>query len=135
MTTPRSPYDNVVLDQQTRSIRLIRILETSRTDHIKCELRAFDLSSCCPYTALSYTWGPENPTYNVTVGGIPMPSRENLWHFLREMSLASEHGWFWIDAICIDQSNIEERNHQVQMMRLIYSQVSCAARDGFRRGA
>lgn len=28
---------------------------------------------------------------------------------------------FWIDAICIDQSNIEERNHQVPLMKAIYS--------------
>jgi hypothetical protein len=33
----------------------------------------------------------------------------------------SECAWFWIDAICIDQSNIGERNHQVQLMRSIYS--------------
>jgi hypothetical protein len=26
----------------------------------------------------------------------------------------------WVDAICIDQSNIEERNHQVKLMDLIY---------------
>ncbi|KAF2825343.1 HET-domain-containing protein [Ophiobolus disseminans] len=27
----------------------------------------------------------------------------------------------WIDALCIDQSNIAERNHQVQQMEWIYS--------------
>lgn len=31
---------------------------------------------------------------------------------------------FWIDAICIDQSNIAERNHQVSRMREIYSKAS-----------
>ena len=31
--------------------------------------------------------------------------------------------YYWIDAICIDQSNIQERNHQVQNMRTIYSEA------------
>jgi hypothetical protein len=30
----------------------------------------------------------------------------------------------WIDAICIDQSNIEERNHQVPLMKTIYSNAT-----------
>jgi hypothetical protein len=31
--------------------------------------------------------------------------------------------FFWIDAICIDQENISERNHQVNLMKYIYSQA------------
>jgi hypothetical protein len=30
---------------------------------------------------------------------------------------------FWIDAICIDPENIEERNHQVALMKDIYTKV------------
>ncbi|KAF2633929.1 HET-domain-containing protein [Macroventuria anomochaeta] len=29
--------------------------------------------------------------------------------------------WFWIDALCIDQDNVDERNHQVQQMGEIFS--------------
>lgn len=32
-------------------------------------------------------------------------------------------GFLWIDAICIDQANGSERNHQVQLMREIYSKA------------
>ena len=31
---------------------------------------------------------------------------------------------FWIDAICIDQENVSERNHQVRMMKSVYSQAT-----------
>ncbi|KAL2277951.1 hypothetical protein FJTKL_15079 [Diaporthe vaccinii] len=31
---------------------------------------------------------------------------------------------FWIDAICIDQDNVRERNHQVGLMKQIYSMAS-----------
>jgi hypothetical protein len=36
------------------------------------------------------------------------------------MRLSQKFGTYWIDAICIDQGNLHERNHQVQMMELIY---------------
>ena len=49
--------------------------------------------------------------------------RENLWWFLHHMRLRSQWKLFWIDALCIDQSNILERNHQVNSMRQIYSNV------------
>lgn len=28
--------------------------------------------------------------------------------------------YFWVDAICINQNDIQERGHQVDMMRIIY---------------
>lgn len=37
------------------------------------------------------------------------------------MRSSDRFGIYWIDAICIDQTNVRERNHQVQMMRQIYS--------------
>ncbi len=33
----------------------------------------------------------------------------------------------WIDAICIDQSNDEERGHQVRLMRKIYEAAQCVS--------
>ncbi|KAF3038731.1 hypothetical protein E8E11_005943 [Didymella keratinophila] len=41
-------------------------------------------------------------------------------------SIEGEHHrstWFWIDALCIDQDNVDERNHQVQQMGEIFSQA------------
>ena len=72
-------------------------------------------------------WGSaENPQY-IMVNSQKMTIRRNLWRFL---DLASEqrvmdadsyaHGWFFIDQICIDQTNLPERNHQVQHMADIY---------------
>jgi hypothetical protein len=37
------------------------------------------------------------------------------------MRLQDSFGTYWIDAICINQANFEERNHQVKLMRQIYS--------------
>lgn len=33
-------------------------------------------------------------------------------------------GWLWVDAICIDQENMFERNHQVLQMKEVYTRAS-----------
>ncbi|KAF3799365.1 hypothetical protein GCG54_00001407 [Colletotrichum gloeosporioides] len=48
---------------------------------------------------------------------------ENLFHALRRIrahQMFAEEA-LWIDAICIDQSFTEERNHQVRIMGKIYT--------------
>ena len=46
--------------------------------------------------------------------------RENLRDALRAVRDPNESRMLWIDALCIDQENVEERNHQVGLMGLIY---------------
>jgi hypothetical protein len=50
-------------------------------------------------------------------------ARRNLWLFLKQARRGSPVGLIWIDALCIDQENIGERNHQVSLMKDIYSLV------------
>ena len=49
------------------------------------------------------------------------PITTNLEAALRYLSYSDVERVLWIDAICIDQSNVEERNHQVPLMKTIYS--------------
>lgn len=46
-----------------------------------------------------------------------------LFDALRRVRLPHQQRLLWIDAICIDQQNISERNSQVQNMREIYSRA------------
>jgi hypothetical protein len=54
----------------------------------------------------------------------PLPIRNNLWHFFKYLQSRKPHNTtrrlLWADAICIDQNNILERNHQVEFMSQIY---------------
>lgn len=73
------------------------------------------------YRALSYTWGNSPANETIELDGTPFMVRKNLWDFL---SLARSRGfdtYLWIDAICIDQETVGERNHQVGMMGDVYS--------------
>ena len=47
--------------------------------------------------------------------------RRNLWDFLRVARHSYPSRPLWIDAICIDQASLSERNHQVAQMGAIYA--------------
>ena len=90
---------------------------------IRCTLRTYSFDSKPPaYTALSYTWGSASIFNVILLNGVPFIVGYNLWSFLKEMrSQRQYHVYYWIDAICINQKNVLERNDQVQIMRRIYS--------------
>lgn len=110
------------LNLKARQIRLLKLNPSRDPQDISFSFRCMELSHCPRYTALSYTWGDEEDTRTITVsGGGTISIRENLWSFLRlQSSIISRPKFFWIDAICINQSNVHERNHQVNMMKQIY---------------
>ncbi|KAH6642534.1 heterokaryon incompatibility protein-domain-containing protein [Boeremia exigua] len=108
-------------------IRLLKI-KPDLYGPIRCEVEIFDLDTAPAFAALSYTWGPENPVYDVVVDGRTLPVRKNLHHFLKCRRKEKNKHYFsekdlylFIDQICIDQSDPEERNRQVQLMSQIYS--------------
>ncbi|KPM41988.1 hypothetical protein AK830_g4599 [Neonectria ditissima] len=76
------------------------------------------------YDALSYTWGNSTKTDMITVNHNSLGITENLHAALIHLRSPVEERRLWIDAICIDQTNIQERNHQVQLMKRIFSGAS-----------
>ena len=75
------------------------------------------------YHALSYAWGPEWPKLEITLGAWSVLVRKNLWHFLRQRRQHGDRALLWIDALCIDQSDLGERASQVQLMDRIYKRA------------
>lgn len=80
-----------------------------------------DESDLPSYRCLSYAWGdPEDP-FVIMINGKIFWVRRNLHDFLAIARETISRTYLWIDALCIDQSNTSERNHQVQQMGRIYS--------------
>jgi hypothetical protein len=80
------------------------------------------------YEAVSWCWGsgPKEDAIMVTKGEktYKMAVSHELALALKYLRKRHEPRVLWIDAICIDQENIKERNHQVQMMSLIYTRAT-----------
>lgn len=118
-----SVYTNASLDFETNVIRLLEILDDNN-DIIVCKFHQVSLENVPSYTALSYTWGSARDSKKILIDGVLVPVRKNIWNFLKQTRKDREWKFIWIDALCIDQDNPMERNHQVKMMRAIYSSVS-----------
>jgi len=78
-------------------------------------------------------WGPPSPGFDINISGKPLEIRENLFRFFETFVKVTKRFilwkftgglYLWIDQICIDQSSVSERNHQVAMMASIYSECS-----------
>jgi hypothetical protein len=121
------------LVQNSRSIRLLELsLETTASETISCTLHHIDdIDKCPPYTALSYRWGPENPQVDILLDGTTFKVRENLvlalWALKKRIIDSQPESVMWkylfVDAICINQLDGLEKNHQVNLMSSIYSKA------------
>ena len=120
MNSSRSRYfRHKRLDHGKHEIRLVRI-EPGPDEHpIKCVLK-HQIIHDESYNCLSYTWGPPKPRQKIILNGLSLWIRQNAWDFLHTARRYGFKDWIWIDAICIDQANYEERNHQVAFMSNIY---------------
>ncbi|OTA62910.1 HET-domain-containing protein [Hypoxylon sp. EC38] len=76
------------------------------------------------YDALSYTWGNQEKTDEIYIEGRVLGITRNLYIALTRLRSPTDSRCLWIDAICINQDNVQERNHQVHMMKRIFSAAS-----------
>lgn len=96
-------------------------------------LREYPVFGSPRYAALSYCWGSSAKTATIRVNEHLIAVTQNLHSALSDLAEASRNGrghvhphvnHLWVDAICIDQSNSRERDHQVKQMRKIYHSAS-----------
>lgn len=95
--------------------------DNGRNDDIVVSLRVVNLhQSPPPYRALSYVWGDASVVSEITCQGHPMSVTTNLSSALKRVRDFNEDIDIWIDAICINQNDLDERASQVAIMRQIY---------------
>jgi len=116
-----SPYDQIT-DQESPCLRLLRLKTAGPQRRNDFELRTFRLRWCPKYYALSYAWGTPLRDCAISCNGRPLCITANLLSGLNELESISKfaNSWFWVDQICIDQDNLKERGHQVNLMPSIY---------------
>jgi hypothetical protein len=112
------------LEDKPYAFRLIQLFPASDTGHdVFCELVPADLEELPKYKALSYVWGDATSTRNIYIEGKPYPVTRNCYAALVCLRHQTTQMTLWIDAICINQGGLLERNQQVNMMINIYSKA------------
>ncbi|EQB43487.1 hypothetical protein CGLO_17840 [Colletotrichum gloeosporioides Cg-14] len=113
-----------VLDPTKREVRLLRLLAGNEADGINCELHTTSLDGPEEYEALSYVWGSASDTRPIAVQKKAKNITVNLETALRHLRYPDRARMLWVDVLCIDQENVQERNQQVRRMSDIYSSAT-----------
>lgn len=119
-----SSYRYQPLSSADNSIRLLRLMPNGdQNAEIQCELFQYSLQDSCEvhlYEALSYVWGDPSKKSPVFIHGHRFDATVNLHAALSRLRNHSLERTLWIDAICIDQQNTAEKEHQIRFMAMIY---------------
>ncbi|PNP58229.1 hypothetical protein FNYG_15147 [Fusarium nygamai] len=109
-------------DLESAGFRLV-LLEKGVQSQLRCQLWQAYLDDIIPYEALSYSWGSQSTPHEILVDGKTLSITESLYEALWHLRRPDEDRMLWVDALCIDQSNIKERGHQVNRMGEIYGKA------------
>jgi hypothetical protein len=125
-----SPYSTSVLGKHGNDeIRLINLEPGILGSPVQASLVVKSLRSAGQlandplyhhYEAISYVWGAASQKSIIWLSGEPFEISSNLETALQRLRQPDKARTLWVDAICIDQHNVAERNSQVLLMDGIY---------------
>ncbi|KAL7920220.1 heterokaryon incompatibility domain-containing protein [Trichoderma austrokoningii] len=107
-----------------KNFRLLKILPGKYEEPLYCTISECQLQNSSAYEALSYAWGvsgaldESRPTMSLNEQEFIISS--TLEQALRRLRRLDTARVMWIDRICINQDNTDERNTQVAIMPDIY---------------
>jgi hypothetical protein len=121
VATPVFVYESL----QPSEIRILQLAPGSKDDTLVGELSIANIEDdTIYYDALSYMWGDPAPVGTIYLSGKALSIASNLTIALRHLRYAEKPLVIWIDAICINQQNYDERAKQVQLMRKLYNRAN-----------
>lgn len=139
---PLFRYEDRLEGQNIRLIRLLKTKPDSSRLEIKLETHPLDGTE---FDALSYVWGDQSETREIICNEMRFQIGVNLYEALNgrgvEGATALRRAGYtfdtrdvgpyqfykelvWADAICINQSDFDEKTQQVRMMRDIYANAN-----------
>ncbi|KAF4424738.1 hypothetical protein F53441_14220 [Fusarium austroafricanum] len=137
--TSNATHYSETLSFERQDIRLLHVEPGTFDDPIKCHFRLVSLKEVEPkkidFHALSYCWGDPTEREEIFLssskndlenkkGGVSFNIGKSAAQALRRLRKENELLVIWIDAICINQDDLEERAQQVTLMSQIYSLAS-----------
>lgn len=131
-------FRHAPLERANRQIRLFTFQTTSTGSVVKISLSTWPfevlrrrdhdpklLKSCPRYTAISYHWGDATLCRIIEANQRIFPVTQNARYALQQVQhhfaiKALNTIYFWMDSLCVDQDNLDEKAEQVQLMGDIF---------------
>jgi hypothetical protein len=96
-------YQYTLLSDPTSQIRLLEVVcgPTEANGRIRCKLTNWDMETAPSYHAISYTWGPEEPTETILLDHGLASVRKNCADVLRRLVHFKGSRYYWLDALAL----------------------------------
>jgi hypothetical protein len=119
----KSEQENLIYQplEKPNEFRLLVLEPGKGSDKVSCRLVNVVVSWRTRYEALSYTWGNSGITEEMMCNGHKKQVTDNLQVALRNLRFVDRPRILWVDALCINQDDADERQSQVAKMDTIYS--------------
>src|SRR5436305_2958395 len=102
-------------------IRLLKLEPGTKEDYIQCRLEIISLEDAFrTYECISYVWGDSTKDRRIIVDGHSFYTTLSVFDALQQFRDETATKTLWVDAICIEQTNLPEKGRQVQSMGKIY---------------
>lgn len=127
--SPRQPsigkdlIDHGIIPLKGEEIRLLVLHPGPPSVPVEGTLIRVSLLKNPDFEALSWAWGDESITQSITLNKQPFDIPSTLASALRGLRQEQHSLTLWVDYLCINQANLLERNHQVQLMGRIYAEA------------
>jgi len=101
-------------------IRLLKLSKSTPWSPVRCELTPVVLDEAPPFETISYTWGVQSGTKLLILDNKQFVVSERVYDIVHDRASCLMTRHIWIDSVCINQRDEEEKSSQVQLMRNIY---------------
>jgi hypothetical protein len=112
------------LKSSRSEIRTLDLFPGAWDDAIEGRLQAVSLDNQLTFKAISYVWGDSQHKREIIVDDRPVSVTQNLFTGLQRIRDPTARLTIWVDALCINQADDDERCSQVQLMRKIYTSAT-----------
>ncbi|KAL0936931.1 heterokaryon incompatibility protein HET-6-like protein [Colletotrichum truncatum] len=123
-------YEKALASDEIRLARLDSTRTASHLQPVHISFEIFNDKRHPDYETVSYTWGGEENNYTqshpIYVGDYwdIIYTTRNCWAMLRYLRPHRDTRLIWVDVVCINQSDMQERSRQVSKMGQIYTRCN-----------
>ena len=123
-STHHTPFRYSKLGHE-RCIRLLKLVPwfPGREYELRCSIIDTTIDDAPRYNALSYTWGSPEKSATLLIDGQALPITTGLATALLHCQWMNCAEPMWIDQICINQEDLDEKTSQIQLMKDIYQKA------------
>jgi len=119
---PPSYQYEVISSGQDGAFRLLRLEGCLLWRRFK--ILPSSLDEYPPFDAISYTWDGQSRTSRAVIDGCCLPVTKNALQVLDDLTPVFGRRMIWIDSICINQEDMQEKRAQVRRMCDIYRRAT-----------